>query len=707
MLCALVGTASASKLILSTGSKPSEIHMGDCKISVTQGDTGLPSIESSCDLIVNGASFAQLASDVNMLKRHLGLVPPPSQPPSPPPPSLPPPPTPPYYPPPPHIPASNFWRETFSFAGDVQTYVVPGNIGNRIRVKLWGAAGGSGGTRAYGPYHGGSGAFVTATCTVSPGETLYVVTGEGGFKSGAGTDNAFGGGGRGGPNSDSSYTGAGGGGLSGIFTSDNWDQGSALVVAGGGGGASAAWGGDGGGGGHPNGLDGTTYDVPGGEPPQSRGFGGTQTAGGAGGTGGRVGEDGEAGSAMSGGDAQGSGSSAGAGGAGWYGGGGGDGHYSGGGGGSSWADSTRCSSIVHINGELGSGIVTAPSVTNGGPEIPAHPAASVHGYETGVAVTSRSARGGNGLVILESLVVPVYDEAKAAQFAMTGSVQQYTVPQKVEYLQLVVWGAAGGSGGTRAYGPYHGGSGAFVTATCTVSPGETLYVVTGEGGFKSGAGTDNAFGGGGRGGPNSDSSYTGAGGGGLSGIFTSDNWDQGSALVVAGGGGGASAAWGGDGGGGGHPNGLDGTTYDVPGGEPPQSRGFGGTQTAGGAGGTGGRVGEDGEAGSAMSGGDAQGSGSSAGAGGAGWYGGGGGDGHYSGGGGGSSWADSTRCSSIVHINGELGSGIVTAPSKTNSQPPIADHPAAAQGYASYYTSGIGVTSRSARGGDGLVVLIY
>ena len=307
-------------------------------------------------------------------------------------------------------PSEPIW-DRFGYTGEVQTFTVPDGFDGLLRFKVWGAAGGSGTDTTYGPYHGGSGAFVNVTCTATPGETLYIVVGQGGSLGGTSPGVAFGGGGKGGPGYLAGRQGGGGGGLSGIFSASTWgDQTKSLVVAGGGGGASATWGGDGGGGGYPRGGTGTTYDVTGGEPPQAGGGGGTQTAGGAGGIGGRVsngggGPGGEAGFAMKGGEAKGSRSSAGGGGGGYYGGGGADGYYAGGGGGSSWTHPTRCSDAKHISGELGSGIATPVSTWNNKPTIQPHPAIKLESkYDAGIAITSQSSRAGNGFVVVEITV---------------------------------------------------------------------------------------------------------------------------------------------------------------------------------------------------------------------------------------------------------------------------------------------------------------
>jgi hypothetical protein len=61
--------------------------------------------------------------------------------------------------------------ETFSYTGAIQTYTVPDDV-TSIKVKCWGAAGGS--------LNGGAGGYAGGTVSVTPGETIQVVVGQGG-----------------------------------------------------------------------------------------------------------------------------------------------------------------------------------------------------------------------------------------------------------------------------------------------------------------------------------------------------------------------------------------------------------------------------------------------------------------------------------------------------------------------------------------------
>lgn len=179
---------------------------------------------------------------------------------------------------------------------------IPGDV-QIVRIKCWGAGGGS---NTYTPFGGtatGGGGFVQGDILVVPGSTLQIVVGSGGAAGQPAT----------------------GGGLVGVFLT-SVAHANALIVAGSGGGGGTWSNANGGGGGGAVGYQGT-----------SGGYGGTQSAGGAGGPNG-----GYAGSALTGGSPGGSYSSfAGWGGAGYYGGGGGGSinggsFYQGGGGGSGY-----------------------------------------------------------------------------------------------------------------------------------------------------------------------------------------------------------------------------------------------------------------------------------------------------------------------------------------------------------------------------------
>jgi hypothetical protein len=237
-------------------------------------------------------------------------------------------------------------------------------------------------------------------------------------------------------------------------------------------------------------------------------------------------------------------------------------------------------------------------------------------------------------------------DAGLAEFSVNGGVgEPFVVPAGVTEITVSL---AGGSGGNYDNtGGATGGSGAVVTGTIDVTPGETLYIyVGGRGGHHSGNGVGGANGGGGT----TGSSMIGGGGGGATdirrgGVSLTDR------IIVAGGGGGASHVR--PGGSGGNPNGQDGeqSTSNL--------RGRGGTQESGGAGGTGN---VDGNPGVLGIGGTAPfASVRSGGGGGGGYYGGGAGSsgtsGAYGGGGGGGS---SLVPLGFTATTGHVGDGEVT-----------------------------------------------
>lgn len=198
-------------------------------------------------------------------------------------------------------------RAVFDVSGH-HTFSIPEDSTGVIRIKAWGAGGQKGaGTGSY----GGGGGFVQCDVTVTPGETLNVVTG----LNGSGPVDDGGG-------ADPFDSGAGmGGGFSGVFRGSR-TQANALAIAPGGAGGGEVNGSAGGAGGGLTGESGVF--VSGSSTP---GTGGSQTAGGA-----------YSGTALNGGDGGyfSSPSLAGGGGAGGYYGGGG-GASAGGGGGSAWA----------------------------------------------------------------------------------------------------------------------------------------------------------------------------------------------------------------------------------------------------------------------------------------------------------------------------------------------------------------------------------
>ena len=325
---------------------------------------------------------------------------------------------------------------TFTYTGTNQTFTVPTGV-TSMTVSMWGAGGGGG------TYYGGPGAYVKGTLTVTAGQVLTIIVGQGGPTTGG---TVYGGGG---PNStgNSGVSGSGGGrtaiqltltatitgsgittsggivtyptniahglssnqpvvitglsvtGYNGTFivasipTSTSFTVSNATTGAATGTGTIAAELVDiaGGGGGTTNGDAGGGYGGYGGltaggnglGETNSRGFGGTQTAGGLGTTNNR--NSSTNGSALLGGlGSPNNGNNGPGGGGGYYGGGGGWGWYgAGGGGGSSYLSNLT----VLESGQTTSGN-TAPGTTNSF-------------YVTGVAQGNSGGAGGNGLLVIQ------------------------------------------------------------------------------------------------------------------------------------------------------------------------------------------------------------------------------------------------------------------------------------------------------------------
>jgi len=213
---------------------------------------------------------------------------------------------------------TNKTRYVYTYTGADQTFVVPTGV-SWIYAKLWGAGGGAGrsGSWAYGS-DGGGGGHTRALIPVTPGATIYVKVGSGGYTT-SGLTTVYGGGGTGASAAgDNQYSGMGGG-FCGIFNGSVTFA-NALAIAGGGGGggvltgqfAGMAIGGAGGGSIGQRGLSGQQATFANG------GGGGTTNAGGAAGVGNSNGAN--AGTQLTGGNS----------GTNNYGGGGGGGYYGGG-----------------------------------------------------------------------------------------------------------------------------------------------------------------------------------------------------------------------------------------------------------------------------------------------------------------------------------------------------------------------------------------
>jgi len=128
---------------------------------------------------------------------------------------------------------TNKTRYLFTYTGADQTFVVPAGV-TYIYAKLWGAGGGAGrqGGWSYGS-DGGGGGHTRGIIPVTPGATIYVKVGSGGYTANL-NNTVYGGGGTGGGTGDSAYSGMGGG-FCGLFNSSVAFA-NALAIAGGGGG---------------------------------------------------------------------------------------------------------------------------------------------------------------------------------------------------------------------------------------------------------------------------------------------------------------------------------------------------------------------------------------------------------------------------------------------------------------------------------------
>lgn len=447
------------------------------------------------------------------------------------------------------------------------TITVPLSAGT-YKLEVWGAEGGSAYQTSGYTALGGKGGYSVGYLTLDSANTAYVTVG------GKGTNNNnYGGASAGGYNGGGAgyYCAGGGGGATDIRLGDTAIS-NRIIVAGGGGGGSAyssytSLGGYGGGTIGGSGVGhaywGTSHTA----------TGGTQSSGGTGSYWNYAGSLGSGGT-------QSSDSYTGGGGGGYYGGAAGTYHGYSGAGGSGYVSSTLKDAQT-LNGNS-----LIPTISNYNYNY------NNYYYGYGNTVATEVGHSGNGYARIykidhhhdNSCYIYGYGggyicgktESVAGtpiEFAYTGSVQPYTLPEG-KY-KLEVWGAQGGRGGLDGEGTTVGGKGGYSVGELNISDTTDIYVYVGGGGSggygTSGSGT--SFNGGGIPGSHSDN-YWSAGGGGTDIRLLSDSLY--SRVIVAGGGDGVGSPYA-DGGAGGGESGIAGGIGDSS-----YSSGTVGTQTAGG-----------------------------------------------------------------------------------------------------------------------------
>lgn len=122
-------------------------------------------------------------------------------------------------------------NKIFNSTGGNQSFTVPPGV-NKIKVKMWGAGGGSGDDVNA---KGGAGAYISADVTVIPNSTISVIVGAGGASLNGSSLASYGGGGANGLSNGAGYFSGAGGGRSAILIS-----GIEVLTAGGGGGGGSS-----------------------------------------------------------------------------------------------------------------------------------------------------------------------------------------------------------------------------------------------------------------------------------------------------------------------------------------------------------------------------------------------------------------------------------------------------------------------------------
>ena len=425
----------------------------------------------------------------------------------------------------------------FSYKGSEEHIDLPAG---RYKLEVWGAQGGNSCANGTTRTTGGKGGYSVGEFTLSSSDTLYInVGGKGlGPSNTTGYDGGYNGGGSVpiDSNSDRDDGGGSGGGATHIglksgllstFSSDYTTN--LLIVAGGGGG-----------GGFYSAYNSTVAGYGGGE---SAGSGeestskATQSLGYSFG----LGQSGDNGNNST---------VAGGGGGGFYGGYKGVNNSYGGGGGSGYVNTAKLTSATTTAGNVS---FTSPTGTS-------ETGHSGNGYAriTRLSHTHTSECGGSGYICGKTestLGTPI-------EFAYTGSVQPYTLPEG-KY-KLEVWGAEGGTGSGTV-----GGKGGYSVGELTLTTSTNIYVYAGGAGKRADVDRNGGFNGGGSFKNSTDSVATGGGGTDIR--LNSDSLY--SRVIVAGGGGGGTYS-GGNGSVGGYGGGTTGGTATNGGG--------GGTQTSGG-----------------------------------------------------------------------------------------------------------------------------
>ena len=355
-----------------------------------------------------------------------------------------------------------------------------------------------------------------------------------------------------------------------------------------------------------------------------------------------------------------------------------------------------------------SGAVPTGMTLNSNGTITGTPAAV--GSNTTYNFTVRASDGNNTTDRAFSITI---NAPVVTTYSYTGSDQTFSVPGGVTTVEMYLWGAAGGGGNGEGYSDKGGPGGATIVSACTVTPGDTLKVQVGQGGWNSGGtngplSTSRPYPWGGR--PSPRSGYSPAYGGGRSAVFKSNTVSAANCLAVAGGGGGSGGlGWAGTlsqysfcGGSGGGETGNSGH-YVNNGDQWGTETETGGTQTRIGNASSYGAISGGGVEAAQFKGGDnanpegtySSHGGNTGGGGGDGWYGGKASRYAHSGGGGGSGYVNPTFATGLTYATAQTHVNRGDAP----SNPPQTGN--------TYYGGSAGVAVDNGTGNNGRVVIVY